>query len=472
MLKNNDRFFALITLFLILFVLQTSVFAQKEPHLEKIYKDTKTRTGKRPVIIVPGILGSELINAETKEKVWFSVSRSKDEDLRLPIALDLKSSRDVLVPGDVLREVNLKLLPDIKVYQSIIQTLKTYGGYEEASWENPPVNLEDKFFVFPYDWRRDNVETARYLIEKIEKLRRDSKQPDVKFNVLAHSMGGLVARYAVMYGKNDLPDGKPQPDWSGEKYFSKIFLFGVPNEGSTGALKTLFEGRSTLGGGVDLPFVRNLTPLDVATMPALFQLMPHQRTGRYYDEDLKPLKVDLYDIKTWKKYRWGIYSDDKYLKEFTDAEATRFEQYFSLVLQRAKKFHDAIDAYSTKRLSVGMFIIGSDCKNTLDSVVIYEDAKDKKWKTLTEPNSFKTSKGLKVTDEQLKEIMLVPGDGRVSRRSLLAETLAENRRRSNLFDSALPLTYALFICETHEDITSNVSIQNNVLTALVSEADK
>ncbi len=472
MQHKNSGLLILFIAGLLLISLQFDVSAQKEPNLALIYKDSKSRTGKRPIIIIPGVLGSELINQHTKEKVWFSVGRSKEDDMRLPIALDLKLSKDNLVPGDVLREVELKLLPDQKVYKQLIDTLSTYGGYEEASWDEPPKNLEDKFFVFAYDWRRDNVETARILIEKIEKLRADTNNPQEKFNILAHSMGGLITRYAVMYGKTDLPSGQPVPNWSGENYFNKIFLFGVPNEGSVNALDTVLKGRSSLGGSTNLPFVRNLSSIDIATMPAIFQLLPHQRTVRFFDEDLEPINVNIYDIKTWKKYKWAMFEKDEHLKEFSEAEAGRFEQYFSLVLLRAKKFHDALDAPSAKRLSVGMFIIGSDCKTTNDAIVLYQDPKDQKWITLTKADSFRNSKDVKITSEQIKDIMIKPGDGQVTRTSLLAGTLAENRRRSNLFDSALPLTYAMFICAEHRDITSNATIQNNVLTALLSEANK
>lgn len=472
MIKNNQNLLPYLFLVFCFLFVQTEIFGQKEPNLAQVYADAKDRKGKNPVIIIPGILGSELVNKDTGEQVWFSVGRAKDDDMRLPIALNPKLSKDNLVPGDIIRTVELSLLPDVKVYTQLIQTLQTYGGYEEAKWDEPPEDLSDKFFVFPYDWRRDNVETAHLLIEKIEKLRKDSKQPNAKFNILAHSMGGLVARYAVMYGKEDLPNGKPVPNWSGEKYFNKIFLFGVPNEGAASALDTILNGRSSLGGSTNLPFVRNLTPVDIATMPSIFQLMPHQRNTRFYDEELNPMEIDLYDSKTWKEYGWSIYEKEETLNEFSEAERGRFEEYFSIVLRRAKKFHDAIDAESSKRLSVGIFLIGSDCKMTLDALVIYKNPKTQKWKTLTEPDSFKNSKGRKITDIELKKLMLKAGDGQVTRSSFLAETLAENRRRSNLFDSALPLTYALFICENHQEITSNLTVQNNVLTALVSEASK
>ncbi len=472
-MKENKfgRLFFILTIFTCLFF-QATDFVNGQPNLGKIYKDAKERKGKRPIIIIPGILGSELINKETNEKVWFKFSRSDDDDLQLPIATDLKLSQDKLEPGDIIREVDLKLLPDVKVYQGLIDTLKQYGGYKEASWDDPPININDKFFVFPYDWRRDNVETAHLLLRKIEKLRKDTNNPKIKFNILAHSMGGLIARYAAMYGKTDLPKGNPKPNWAGEEYFSKLFFFGTPNEGSADALQILLRGRSSLGVGVDLPFIRNLTPLDIATMPAVFQLLPHSGTERFYDENLESLKVDIYKINTWRKYSWGVYSDNKYLKDFSEAELGRFEAYFELVLNRAKKFHQAINVFTKKRISLGIFIIGGDCDETLDAIVIYKDSKKDRWVTLTEPDSFRKSNGEKVSNGTLKRLMLAPGDGRVTRRSTLAETLIDSRRRSILFDSTLPLTSALFVCEDHDGITNNKTIQNNFLTSLISEAEQ
>lgn len=447
--------------------------AQSEPDLAQIYKEANSRRGKRPLIIIPGIMGSELINKDTGEKVWFSFSRTDKEDLRLPVALNLKLSQDRLIPGDIIRKIDIRVLPDVEIYQGIIDALTKFGGYEEASWENPPKDLEDKIFVFPYDWRRDNVETAQFLVEEIEELKRKTKLPNIKFNVLAHSMGGLIARYAAMYGKADLANGKPRPDWSGEKYFGKMFFFGTPNEGSAEAFDALLRGKSSLGGSTKIPFVRYLSPVDIATMPAIFQLLPHQNTSKVFDEDLNEIKIDLYDVRTWRKFKWAIFGSDEFIKYFTEAEQGRFEQYFNLVLQRAKKFHEALNTKSSRRPSVNMFVAGSDCSPTLNALVLYEDKKENKWVTLTRPDSFRNSKGIKFTSDQLKAIMFAPGDGSVTRRSLLAETFAENgNKRSAVVDSALPLTSALFVCEVHEKITNNLTIQNNVLTALIGESTR
>ncbi|QQS42597.1 MAG: hypothetical protein IPM63_06590 [Acidobacteriota bacterium] len=462
---------ALLPLILALLILSVPVpaGAQDTPDLARLYKEASKRKGKRPVIIIPGILGSELINKRTGEKVWFKIGRSSDDDVRLPINLNLEESRDDLVPGDIVRKLDIPLFKDIEIYQELIVALERYGGYTQGTWDENEQSLDDKYFLFPYDWRRDNVETARILFRKVEKLKRDSGNPDAVFNVIAHSMGGLITRYAAMYGDKDLTEGPYEPTWPGDMHFGKIFLFGTPNEGSADALQVLLEGWGAVKN-INLPFVRDVTPVELLTMPAAFQLLPHAGTFHAYDEFLKPLNIDLYDAKTWIKYNWSFYGRKDIFKDFSEAEVGRMEQYLEVVLNRARNFHTALNADGEERGNVAYFIIGSDCRPTLDGVVIYRDEKNQRWVTLAEDDSFRRSDGVKVDDKAVEALIFQPGDGRVSRRSLLAETLAEDKRLSVLYDSALPLTHALFVCEEHDKLTGNKTIQNNLLTALVSEA--
>jgi hypothetical protein len=92
--------------------------------------------------------------------------------------------------------------------------------------------------------------------------------------------------------------------------------------------------------------------------------------------------------------------------------------------------------------------------------------------TLTEPRSFRTPDGRRISRKEATLAMYTPGDGRVARRSLLAEDLATLHRASPLFNTALPITYAIFACDLHGDLQNNKTLQNNTLTALVSEAIK
>ena len=184
---------------------------------------TEGRKGKKPIIIIPGILGSKLVNKETEEVVWVKFSPSKNDDLRLPVSLNLAANKDNLIATEIVDKVKItRFLPGISVYENLVNYLEKKMDYHRGSWERPlPADGEDTYYVFPYDWRRDNVETAHLLLKKIEKLKQNLNQPDLKFDVVAHSMGGLVVRYAAMYGMSDLKL-KPQPDWSGAKHFDKV----------------------------------------------------------------------------------------------------------------------------------------------------------------------------------------------------------------------------------------------------------
>ena len=70
---------------------------------------------------------------------------------------------------------------------------------------------------------------------------------------------------------------------------------------------------------------------------------------------------------------------------------------------------------------------------------------------------FRTSIGEKVTKKQATDAMYVPGDGRVTRLSMLGKNVS---------------SYAVFACDLHGHLPRNKTIQDNALTALVSEVMK
>ena len=58
--------------------------------------------GKNPVILIPGLAGSELRHRLTNDKVWFKTFKSKSENLQLPIFADPTKSHDDLIATDAL----------------------------------------------------------------------------------------------------------------------------------------------------------------------------------------------------------------------------------------------------------------------------------------------------------------------------------------------------------------------------------
>ncbi len=101
-------------------------------------------------------------------------------------------------------------------------------------WDNMISALEDagyqqgvNLFVSFYDWRQSNINSATdYLIPTIDKALLNS--PTGKVNIIAHSMGGLVARRYIESNqyRNDV---------------DHLIMLGTPNYGSSDVY-TLWEG--------------------------------------------------------------------------------------------------------------------------------------------------------------------------------------------------------------------------------------
>jgi pimeloyl-ACP methyl ester carboxylesterase len=462
--------------------------ARRTPNLQRIFAQSRERTGKRPLVIIPGILGSQLVNNQTGEEVWPSIFRASDDGLSLPVSPNLASNRDNLVARKIVDTIRLaRLAPEVYIYHDLLDALKKYGGYREGDWANPDAEGDrDTFYVFPYDWRRDNVETARDLVQRLELLKSKLKRPDLRFNVVAHSMGGLIARYAAMYGDEDLSaEVRPSPTWAGARHINKILMFGTPNEGSMNAFAILLEGYSiTEGLRRPIRLLNKLSRDDAFTTPSVFQLLPHKASVRFLDENLKPLQVDLYDPETWRRYGWSVAVDEDFRERYADGKVggdyapfkggslEDLDAYFAVVLRRARLFHEALDAAVEGESPVAMFAFGGDCEETLEAPVLLRDEKRGRWVTLTRPRDYRTSVGRRVSRLEATLAMYAPGDGRVTRRSLLAEDLAEVRRRNPIFNTGLPIVYAVFACDLHGDLQNNKTLQDNALTALVSEAIK
>ena len=470
---------SIVILIAVSLVSSACISARRTPNLEHIFATARARTGKRPVIVIPGILGSELINPKTGETVWPSAFRTSQEGL--PISPDLAANRDDLVPGKVIETVKLaRLLPEVYVYRDLLIALRRYAGYRDGDWNNPAVDgYQDTFYTFPYDWRQDNVSNARELVRRITQLKTKLQRPDLKFNIVAHSMGGLIARYAAMYGDADLPagDGAIQPTWLGAAHISKIVMIGTPNEGSADAFSTLVEGYSiTEGLRRRVPLLNKLTAEDVVRTPSVFQLMPHRQAATFLDENLEPLPVDLYDPEVWKRYGWSaIYSSSEFRRRYVESVGTdggngrsedELDDYLAATLHRARRFHEALDAVNDSSSPVVLLAIGGDCEETFSSPVILRDQKRNRWVTLTRPREYRTSGGVKIAKQKLIDAMYDPGDGRVTRESLLGENLFKARDRQTGFTLS---RYAVFGCDLHGELPRNKSLQDNALTAIVNE---
>jgi pimeloyl-ACP methyl ester carboxylesterase len=453
------------------------IAARRNPDLQQIFAKARATEGKRPVIVIPGILGSELINSKTGEHVWPTPFRTSEEGL--PMNPDLSQNDDDLVPGKIVETVKLaRILPEVYVYRDLLEALRHYAGYKDGNWENPGANGDkDTFYVFAYDWRKDNVGNARELIRRVAALKQKLGRPDLRFNVVAHSMGGLIARYAAMYGDSDLSNTgeQIQPSWAGAKHINKIVMIGVPNKGSADAFATIIAGYSiTEGLRRRVPLLNKLTAEDAVRTPSVFQLMPHRDSARFLDENLQPLQIDLYDLATWKEYGWSPIYDPEFRRRYSDSNdnlagngstntrSNNLDAYLEATLKRTRRFHEALDARTSVEPPVALLAIGGDCEETLDAPVVLRDQKRNRWTTLIRPREYRSSTGVKYSNKQVTDAMYDPGDGRVTRVSLLG--------RSPGMD--LHLAYAVFGCDLHGQLQRNKILQDNALTAIVGEVLK
>jgi pimeloyl-ACP methyl ester carboxylesterase len=440
-----------------IFIFSTFIFAQ--PALT---------TDKNPLIVIPGVMGSTLKNSETGEQVWVRFTDAKEDGLKLPTNPNLSLNRDKIVADDIVDKVKvLKFLPSISVYDELLKYLDGTGDYKRGDWDKPDaLGFKDTYYVFAYDWRRDNAENAKLLIQKVERLKAKLAKPNLKFDVLAHSMGGIVARYAAMYGTQE-PQNKPVPTWYGVKHFNKIVMLATPNEGSMLSLDTLYNGYSvqTIAGRYYPPFLSREVSF---SLPALFQLLPHGKAAKFYDEDLKPMPLDIYNIETWREYGWSYLEDKKLTKKMPNAKRMQAEKYLAATLAYTKKFHEALDVKTAVPKSIEFYAFGGDCKQTLGGAIIYYDKEKDVWRTLTRGDSFKKSDGEKVSDKLVEEKLYEVGDGTVTLNSFLAEDI-NKLNGQNLFGFEPISLNKKLVCEPHVSMPSNKEIQTAFMLALTSK---
>jgi Lecithin:cholesterol acyltransferase len=360
----------------------------------KVAKKTVKYEGvaRNPVIIVHGFLGAKLMDPKTKKNVWGDFRMSDDlnilpparsRSLAVPMTpgkalKDLKSS--ALVSG-MLEDANVRVFGmnvSIGSYSRMIKILSNAGYCPE----NQPLPEGKKFktlFLFAYDWRRDLPYNAALLdkfiaqkkayLQKQYEIRYGLKNYDVQFDIIAHSMGGLLSRYYLRYGKADLPaDGSiPKPTWDGSKKIDKLLIVGTPNGGY---LDTVLE--MTRGMRVD-PAAPMVPPAVLGTWATYYQMMPPVSTRSVvYADDPEGDGIDIFDPKVWIKFNWGLADpkQDKNLKVLLPNVKKASErrkialEHLTKCLKRAKQFTDTMRIHSNPPEDVKLFLFQGDAVMT------------------------------------------------------------------------------------------------------------
>ncbi len=436
----------------------------RRPDLPRLYTSRTEGTTVPPVIIVPGILGSRLRDSVTGEELWpGSIYNLLFGPRSLALEIDpttLEPRPDHVVAYDLFRSV---LGTDI--YGKILRTLERTGGYVRGQPGQPVGTRQRRYYIFPYDWRQDNVVIARKLDALIEQLRRDYGDPQLKVDLVAHSMGGLIARYYLQYGTTDVLDGNEfLASFDGATKLRTVILLGTPNLGSVGALHSFLTGYRV--GPQRIPTE------SLATMPSVYELLPHPINMWIVAADGKPLERDLFFAGTWLAYHWSVFDPDviaRIKRRFADprqasARVETLQKYLGKRLERARRFVWSLSYNETQQAPVKLVVFGGDCSLTPARVVVEESGGvDREAKVRLYPKEIRHP----VPGVDYSRLMLEPGDGSVTKASLLArESLNPTVSRSE--DVFFPLAYSLLLCEDHEHLTGNINFQDNLLNVLLS----
>lgn len=482
----NNKIFTFLTKNLLIVGLFSlaNCASNKTNNLNTLYETSAKQSDlyRNPVIVIPGILGSKLTDTATGVETWgvfsnkFTTPNTPEKARQVALPLDpskpLSELTDTIVSTNALDRLKFRLLGipiQSRAYAPILHTLGVGGYRDETLGRNGSVNYDSDHFTcyqFHYDWRRSNVENAALLDQFIETKRKQVRaklkeqygvdRKNIKFDIVAHSMGGLVTRYYMRYGSQPLPTNGslPKLTWAGAKNVENVILVGTPSHGSVLAYEELLSGKTFAPKwlqavkGTSLP---SYPAQIMGTYPSIYELMP--RTRHLPIVDLEGNSVDVYNAELWKKYKWGLLSEDKQdtlswllpeIKDPAERKAIAAE-HLEKSLLNAKRFHQALDRK------------GSNLPSHIKYTLIAGDTISTKERVMVNPDTAKTQ------DNHYN-----PGDGVVLRSSVIAdERLGDSK--SKRVDSPIPYTSVIFLPKNHLNLTKDRVFADNVLYKLLDE---
>jgi hypothetical protein len=254
-----------------------------------------------PVVFVHGTFGSRLRNHASGREIW-PVGTSEllfSDYAALELPLDPDTGDDL--PDTVVATAVFEEAGSIDFYGSLLAALSRAGGYRRTEPGTPADDGQPRQYAYLYDWRRDIADNARGLDAFIEQIRRDHGEPGLRVDLVAHSSGGLLARYFVLYGDRPLAaDGPLAPTFAGLAKLRRMVAIGVPEIGLAYPVQSLTAGE-TIG-------LNRIWPSTLATSHAGFQVLPHGDDTWLIGSDGKPLQVDAFDSGFWRENLLSVFN--------------------------------------------------------------------------------------------------------------------------------------------------------------------
>lgn len=311
------------------------------------FGDAEVSNDKNPVLIVPGLLGTEMKNGE--EFLWINtkmVNPLNDDSFMDPLRFlnNLKPSDNNAVSADIIKSIITKV-GDINF------ELYNYAGDLIDEFEGQGYIEGETLFTFPYDWRygvtgvyADGRTNSDLLKDKINQILQQTGSS--KVDVVAHSLGGLIVKKYVM-------------DNTKSHNIGKAIFVGVPNTGSPKAVKVLLQGDNFGVLGLNDSEMKKIAE----NMPASYDLLPSQE---YYNQKGSFIQV-IDEGKDWPG-DFNVNIDDLDYSE-TESFLTNDHDLNSLGFNSAEALHTKnFDNFDLRQAGVDLYSIVGCKKATLGKI--------------------------------------------------------------------------------------------------------
>ena len=328
-----------------------------------------------PVVFVPGVTGVELREAGRTRILWgkgHNLMFPRDHGYNIARAIESGPSRSGVEAGEVILRLRLAGVVRKPVYQPLVDLLES-NGYRVGDLARP--RPEDSLFLFGYDWRQSNVESAHQLLERLERVRVTRGDGRLAVVLVCQSNGAHLCRYLARYGAATLDQAESgKVDVPATLDIQKIVLMGASNGGSLRILRELNRGRKYV------PWVgRRWAPEAFFGYESLYQDLPAYTDHLFVGRDGQPISVDLYDVASWKKYQWSVFApavgsrlaENRHPELFGDV-ASR-ESFLHRALRLAQRVQALLRSDSGGTTAGRYYLIRNDFNDTIARALLVEE---------------------------------------------------------------------------------------------------
>ncbi|MBX4204783.1 MAG: hypothetical protein KW788_01180 [Candidatus Doudnabacteria bacterium] len=272
---------------------------------------------KTPVLIVPGVLGTNLKKGD--DLLWANSKMTILPDSfmdPLSFSEDLQPTDNDILTSEVIRKTTF-LGHGLDYTDGLINEFVKQGYLEGQD-----------LFTFPYDWRygisgvdaEGNLVNLNAFQGQIDYIltQTESGKAAGKVNIVAHSTGGLLVKQYLYTNKLNSKLGK-------------TVMVGVPNSGAPKAYKVIIEGDNFDVPGLNPKEMKKLAQ----NMPVLYDLAP---TRNYYEGSFlkihNPLASTPEEVDSQPTYDQAI------------AEFKKLNLINDKALAASEVYHGTLDSFS------------------------------------------------------------------------------------------------------------------------------